>query len=835
MCSFISKFPLLCLCFVCATPAPAQPDLSGTPEIEQTLRKLNVVGSALMIGAHPDDENTAVLAYLARGRHVRTGYLSLTRGEGGQNLIGPEQGDLLGLIRTQELLAARRIDGAQQFFTRAIDFGYTKTAEETFAKWGHDRILSDVVWVIRRFRPDIIILRFSGTERDGHGQHQVSAILGKEAFTAAADPKRFPEQLQYVKPWQAKRVLWNVFRFTREQEQESAKLKNRIEIDTGDFNPILGKSYAEIAGISRSQHRSQGMGAPERHGSAPDAFVVVEGDPARKDLFDGIDLSWNRVPGGAEIGRILSEAIQKLEPSHPERVIPDLVAARKLIAQHDPQKLKEADEAIAECAGLWLDATAAGYDVVPGGKVEVKLSALDRSAYRFDAAKATLTGAGISRQAEFKAPLVYNQLAEATVSCDLPPDQPYSQPFWLAKPRHGDTYTIHDQLLIGTPDSPPLLAAKFQLSAGGTTIELTRPVQYRYIDRVQGELTRPLTVVPPVAVNMTESVRLFPTTAGRSIHIAIQSNQADAAGEVKLEAPAGWTAQPAVCPFRLHARGEQQELVFEVTPPAADSIARLRAVATIAGRTVDRGMQLISYSHIPIQTVFPPAGEKLVRADIKVLARKVGYVMGAGDDMPEALRQMGCEVTLLSAPDLEQRNLAEFDAIVAGVRAYNVRSDLIANQHRLLDYVRDGGTYIVQYNTVDRGPLPQIGPYPITVTMDYQHRHDRVTVEDAPVGFPNPANPLLHVPNEITERDFAGWVQERGLYFASKWDEHYQPVLESHDPGEPPELGGMLYTRYGKGVYIFSAYAWFRQLPAGVPGAYRVFANMLSAGKAQPR
>src|SRR5215467_13371374 len=359
MCSFDSKFLPLLLCFVWAAPVEAQRDLSGTAEVEQTLQNLNVLGSALMIGAHPDDENTAVLAYLARGRHVRTGYLSLTRGEGGQNLIGSEQGDLLGLIRTQELLAARRIDGAQQFFSRAIDFGYTKTAAETLAKWGHDRILSDVVWTIRRFRPDIIILRFSGTARDGHGQHQVSAILGKEAFSAAADPKRFPEQLQYVQPWRAKRVFWNVFRFTREQEQEASRIKNRIDIDVGDYDPVLGKSYAEIAGISRSMHRSQGMGAPERRGSAPESFAVVAGDPAEKDLFDGVDLTWNRLAGGAKVGHLIANAIAKLDPLNPDRIIPDLLAARGVIQYlGNKDKLRQIDEAIALCAGLWVDATA---------------------------------------------------------------------------------------------------------------------------------------------------------------------------------------------------------------------------------------------------------------------------------------------------------------------------------------------------------------------------------------------------------------------------------------------------------------------------------------------
>jgi LmbE family N-acetylglucosaminyl deacetylase len=826
MCSFHSTFLTLLFCFVFAFPAAAQRDLAGAAEIEQTLQNLNVLGSALMIGAHPDDENTAVLAYLARGRHVRTGYLSLTRGEGGQNLIGSEQGDLLGLIRTQELLAARRIDGAQQFFSRAIDFGYTKTATETLAKWGHDRILSDVVWTIRRFRPDIIILRFSGTPRDGHGQHQVSAMLGKEAFTAAADPKRFPEQLKYVQPWQARRAFWNIFRFTKEQEQEAAKIKDRIEIDVGDYDPVLGKSYAEIAGISRSQHRSQGMGAAERRGSVREAFAVVAGEPAQKDLFDGIDLSWNRVAGGADAGRPIARALGGLEPQHPERVIPDLLAARATMQRvGDKEKLRQLDEAIALCAGLWVDATADRYDVIPGESVKVKLTALDRSSIRIGSVKATVGG----RDAEVSAKaLTYNQPAEATIEHTIPADDPYSQPFWLAKPKQGDVYTIDDQRLIGRPDSAPVLEARFRIAMGGAQIELARPVQYRYTDRVYGDLIRPLMVVPAVAVNMTESVRVFPQADRRAIHVQVQANKATE-GELKLELPAGWTAQPAAHPFKLAARGEQQDLLFKVAPLDGSQTAQLRAVATVDGRAIDRGMEIISYPHIPVQTSFPPANEKLVRADIKVLAKKVGYIAGAGDDVPRALEQLGCEITFLSAADLEQRNLAEFDAIVAGVRAYNVRSDLAANEQRLLDYVKNGGTYIVQYNTVDRGPLPPMGPHPFTVTMDFQTRHDRVTEEDAPVKFPHPGNPLLHVPNEITARDFEGWVQERGLYFASKWDPHYETVLECHDPGEPANEGGMLYARYGKGVYIFSAYAWFRQLPAGVPGAYRIFANMLSA------
>ena len=826
--NFRSRFilPLLCLLFL--TPAFAAEPFSGTPAIEQALGKLNVLGSVLMIAAHPDDENTAILAYFARGRYMRTGYLSLTRGEGGQNLIGPEQGDLLGLIRSQELLSARRIDGAQQFFTRAIDFGYTKTADETFAKWGHDRILSDVVWIIRRFRPDVIVLRFSGTPRDGHGQHQVSAILGKEAFFAAADPSRFPEQLKYVQPWKARRVLFNTFSFTRDQEKEAAATPGRIEVDLGAYNPILGVSYNQIAGMSRSMHRSQGMGVTQRPGPSKNYLAPVAGDPPSKDAFDGIDTSWDRVPGGAEVGRILNEALRTFEPAHPERTVPLLVKAHPLIAAiHDPwavEKLKELDEAIALCSGLWLDANSSQYAVVPGATVEVSYTALNRSSAPITLASIALQGMGSeSRTDAHHEALTSNQPVNAQLKITVPGDEPYSQPFWLREPRHGDTYTISDQQLIGLPEDPPLLTVHFQMEADGVSFELVRPVTHRYIDRVEGEETRALTVVPPVALNLPRDMVLFPGTAARKVDVELLADTPKQSGEVHLKLDPGWTANPGSRAFDQPNAGEQQPLPFEVQPgPQPDPPAQLRALAHVGDREIGVGMLVISHPPLPPLTVFPPAIVKLVRADVRVTAHKIGYVVGAGDEMPYAIRQLGCDVTLLTASDLEQGNLSAFDAIVTGVRAYNTRADLRANLPRLLDYVRNGGTLIDQYNVTDNNLIP-IGPYPFKIT------HDRVSVEESPVTFPNPSNPLLHTPNEITEKDFDGWVQERGLYFAADWDKHYETVLESHDPGEKPLAGGMLYTHYGKGVYIFSAYSWFRELPAGVPGAYRIFANILSA------
>jgi len=798
--------PLLLLTL--SEPGAAQRHLAGAARTRLAVERLNVLGSLLMIGAHPDDENTALLAYFARGRHIRTAYLALTRGEGGQNLIGSEQGALLGVLRTQELLAARRIDGAEQFFTRAIDFGFSKSAEETFELWGRERILSDVVWVIRSFRPDVVVLCSSPVSSGGHGHHQASGILGKEAFAAAGDPKRFAEQLSWVEPWQATRLVQQLYRGAADQP-------GALEADTGEYNPLLGHSYAEIAGMSRSMHRSQGFGAPERRGSQRNSMLHVAGPPAAKDVFDAIDTSWNRVPGGAPAGRFLAEAARTLDPEHPDRIIPLLVKARPLVAglKHPwaAQKLTELDEAIALCAGLWLDAAADRQTAVPGSKLTVRATALNRSH-----APLSLGGLGLQAccLAEGDTDLRYNQPETRELSWTVPQEQLYSEPFWLAEPPNGFAYAIPDQRLVGVAENPPVLAAHFRVRAGEETLELVRPVLYRYVDRVEGEQTRPLAVVPPASVRLPVEAFVFPSGAPRRIEVEVRSNLAGAAGEVRLELPGGWRAEPAARPFQFAEGGEQTTVVFEVTPPAAAATGVLKVVARIT---------------TPPQTRQPHARAGLARAEIRTLAHRIGYVMGAGDEVPEALRQMGCEVRLLEAEDLARGDLSGLDAIVTGVRAYNVRADLRANQQRLLEWVRQGGTLVVQYNVADFGASPalaRIGPYPLKVSRD------RVTREDAPVTFPNPDNPLLETPNRITAADFEGWVQERGLYFAAEWDPRYTPLLESHDPGEPPRLGGTLYTRYGSGAYVFTAYAFFRQLPAGIPGALRLFANLLSAAHA---
>lgn len=814
---------------------------TGSLRVKHGIEKLERLGSVLMIAAHPDDENTALLAYFARGRKLDTAYLSLTRGEGGQNLIGSEQGELMGLIRTQELLAARRIDGARQFFSRAIDFGFSKTADETLAKWGREQVLADAVWTIRKFQPDVIVMRFSGTPRDGHGQHQSSAILGKEAFAAAADPNRFPEQLKHVSPWQAKRAFWNVFAFSRQMQEEAAKMPGKITVDVGAFDPELGFSFGEIDGISRSLHRSQGMGASERKGTQPEFLALVAGEPAQSDPFDGIDTRWSaRVPGSDAVAKALETARNAFRPEAPEAALPGLLAARAKMLELAPRhawaarKLAAIDEVIADAAGLWADASTARQTVVTGNTLSIRSMAIIRSRTAATFESVDLGGFVSDIRQQPSRPLEFNKPAEVTIEATLS-DRP-NQPYWLAEAPGETMYRISDPLRIGEPEPGNEPIARFRFGIGGQTIELNRVVRNRYVDPVRGELTRPLIFAPPVSVGFSERSLVFPSAASRTVEVQVRANQARSAGIARVIAPAGWRVEPASSEFSIEDAGAMATVQFTVTPPANDARGELRAAAVIGGREIRHSLRTIDYEHIPPQTVFPEARAAIVRTDAKLLSKRVGYVMGAGDDVPAALRQLGADVTLLAPADLARADLSAFDAIVTGVRAYNVHKDLRANQSRLLEYVERGGTMIVQYNVAPSGYmggdpkiLEKIGPYPMQVSSD------RVTVEDSPLRPTRPGHFLLQAPNRITAADYEGWIQERGLYFARTWDPRYMPLWELADPGEKASQGATLYARHGKGIYIFTPMSWFRQLPAGVPGAYRIFANFLSAGKIAAR
>ncbi len=821
----------------CGAAAAQVRRLSGAAGLKQQLERLRVVGSVLMIAAHPDDENTALLAYCAQGRKLRTGYLSLTRGEGGQNLIGSEQGDLLGLLRTQELLAARRVDGAEQFFTRAIDFGFSKTAGETLQKWGREQVLGDVVWVIRKFRPDVIILRFSGTPRDGHGHHQSSAILGKEAFRAAADPNRFPEQLKSVKPWQAKRIMWNGFSFTRQQEQELEKTPARVVVDTGEYDPVLGSSYGELAGLSRSQHRSQGFGSAERRGSAPNYLFTVDGDPAKVDFLEAVDVSWNRVPGGVAVDALLKDAIASYRIDAPERIIPLLNEARKKIAAIDNpdarRKVEEIDEAILMASGLWLDVSVNRAQATPGSEIALALTAVARGKARSRLAGVVLEGMQGAPSFE-AADLAPNKPHTANAKFRLPADQPCTMPFWLREPKQGVLYGIKNQEDIGRANGEAALKARFRVEVEGGAIEITRPVEHRYVDRVRGELTRPFVVVPPVSLRLDAAAPLFPEARAKTIGVIARATAGPATGRLTLDAPAGWKVEPQSVPFDLAEAGQQATAEFLVTPPKDPGRAELRAWAETGGVRTGEEVITIEYEHIPPQTLLAPAAAAAVRTDVLMPAKKIGYVMGAGDEIADALRQLGAEVVMLEDADLARGDLAKFDAIVTGVRAWNVRAGLRAAASRLWGYVENGGRVVVQYNVLEGGflggdpsLLKHIGPYPLKLSRD------RVTVEEAPVRLLKPEHPLLTAPNRITAADFDGWIQERGLYFPGEWDPRYETVIETHDPGEKPLESGILFARHGRGTYVLTGISFFRQLPAGVSGAYRLFANLVSGGRVQ--
>ncbi len=815
-------FPLI---FEVGISQPQSPRSTNAAELRLAVKKLTVLGSVLYVAAHPDDDNTAFLGYMAKGRLMRTGYLSMTRGEGGQNLIGSEQGDLLGVIRTQELLASRRIDGAEQYFTRAIDFGFSKSLEETMNIWGREKILSDVVWLIRTYRPDIVVTRFTPTQ-GGHGNHTSSAELAYLAYAAAGDPTRFPEQLKYVQTWKPKRLLWNAFRF--QQTDHPTLPEHSVSLDLGLYSPVLGESFTEMAGRSRSMNRSQGTGGGQNRGEFVNYFQHVAGDTATKDLFDGVNTSWSRVPGGSSVGKMLEAVYQSFDEENPERSIPALMKVYGEVStlKDDPWvaiKKRELQDVIKLCAGLWIDALASENNVTPGADIKVTVSAISRSSYPFRLER--IISQLAKMDSALNAPLRYNQAVQAAIGLKIPKDFPYTQPYWLVEPPEPGAYRISHQQLIGQAENTPPLTVGIRIGSSDGTMDLDVPVRFRIVDPVEGEQYRPLVVNPPVTVNLPEKVHIFVDGAPKSVLVNVRNEGGKVSGTVALKVPQGWKVTPPGIPFEFSQKDEYQSVSFSVQPGSGSGSGAFQVEATVGDRIVQQDMITIRYPHIPPQTVFPKTEGRLLRFDLKTASRRIGYIMGPGDEIPTALRQIGYSVTMLTDDDLKNGALGSFDVIIAGVRSYNMRPVLRANQRKLMEFVEKGGTYIVQYMTPRRVETENMGPYPFTVSGD------RVSVEEAPVRFLAPENPVLNHPNKISQDDFKGWIQERGLYFSDKWDSHYTPILASNDPGEPSRDGGLLVSQFGKGYYVFTGYAFFRQLPGGVPGAYRLFANLIALGK----
>jgi LmbE family N-acetylglucosaminyl deacetylase len=824
----IAMIVLPCTANSADAPPLLSPERMNSGEIQLALEKLNVLGRVLYIAAHPDDENTNLMALWANGSLYETAYLSITRGDGGQNLIGPELRERLGIIRTEELLAARRIDHGKQFFSRAIDFGFSKTAEETMRLWDHDKILSDVVWVVRKFRPDVIVTRFSPEDQLTHGHHTASAILAREAFAASGDPNRFPEQLAFVKPWSPTRLVWNTSPFFFSNRNLPFDPTGLTVLEAGGYNPLLGRAYTEIAAASLSMHKSQGVGSPPRRGARKEYFKLLEGQPMTTSLFEGIDTSWSRVANSESIASQIRQIISHFNPADPAASVPELLKLRQAISLNKddswiPEKKAELDEIIVACLGLHVEASTTNETVTPGQTATVKLEAINRCNIPVTLQEVRCPNFGDSMKID--AALPSNELVTKDLSCKIPENASYSQPYWLRKPGTVGAFAVDDQTLVGLPENTPELPVEIVLQVNGQELRYRVDTKYRTVDPVAGELRRPLVIAPPAFVKVADNVLVFATRQPKSVSVHVTAATGPVKGELKLAVPEGWEVYPASLPVDLKGANAEMGATFTVKPPDQNGQGTLRAIVSIDGRYYSFERVRISYPHIGVHTLMPQSEVRLVRADIRKKGDRIGYIPGAGDDIPESLRQISYSVKILSEPDITAENLAQFSAVVLGSRAYNTQERIYNWLPELFAYVKAGGVVIAQYNTLADLKTEQLGPYPLEISRD------RVTDENAEVRILAPNHPLMTTPNKITSKDFEGWVQERGLYFPKKWDPAWTAILSSNDPTGKPLDGGLLVAKFGKGFFVYTSYSWFRQLPAGVPGAYRLFANMLSLGK----
>src|SRR4051794_37258489 len=805
-------------------PPRAFPPPMNAAEIQLGLQKLNVLGRVLFVAAHPDDENTNLMALWSNGALYDTAYLSVTRGDGGQNLIGPELGERLGFIRTHELLAARKTDHARQFFTRAVDFGFSKSAPETLRIWDRDKILADVIWTIRKWKPDVVVTRFSPEDDKTHGHHTSSAILAREAFTAAADPKRFPEQLAYVEVWKPTRLVWNTSPFFFQNRNIPFDPAGLATLEAGGFNPLLGKSFTEIAAAALSMHKSQGVGSPPRRGARKEYFKLLEGAPMGEALFDGIDTTWRRLPKSEPIAGKVKQLLDTFSPTDPAASVPKLLELRKELAKEGSNdwllaKTAEVDALIVACSAVHIESSTTNAVVSPGQKLPIKLEAINRSKVPVQLLEARAPVSGEALRLD--TPLPQDEFVAKDLSPTLPKEVETTQPYWLRKPAAVGTFIVDDQKLIGLPENPPLFPIEVLLRVGDQEIRYLVDTKYRTVDRVIGEVRQDLVIAPPVFANLQNNVFVFGDDKSKTVQVRVAASTGPVHGQLRLDAPKGWRIEPASVPVELKGADAESFASFTIQSPPGNAEGRLHAIVNVDGRDYSFARERISYQHIGDHTLMPSAEAKIVRADIKRKGDLIGYIPGAGDDIPQSLLQIGYTVKTLDSSDITAEILKRFDAVVVGIRAYNTQEHIAAWQTELLAYVKAGGVVVAQYNTTDL-KTKEIGPFPLEITRE------RVTDENAEIRILAPDHPVLNTPNKITADDFKGWVQERGLYFPTKWDANWTPLLSCNDPGEKPLDGGLLVAKSGSGYFVYTGYAFFRQLPAGVPGAYRLFANMVS-------
>ncbi len=811
-----------------------QPEKPTSSEIYHKLQKLNFLGSAMYIAAHPDDENTRLISYLSNDLHARTAYLSMTRGDGGQNLVGPEIRELLGVIRTQELLAARKTDGGEQFFTRANDFGYSKHPVETLEIWNKEEVLSDVVLNIRRFQPDIIINRFNHRNPGStHGHHTSSAMLSFEAFDLVGDSNQYTESAQKYGTWQPKRLFFNTswWFYGSKEKFEKADKTNLVDVETGNYYSDLGLSNGEIAALSRSMHKSQGFGNTGIRGNQTEYLEFLKGEfPKNKaNLFDGIDTTWSRIKGGKEIGDILYNLEDSFNFKDPSLMIPQLLEAYELLVNL-PQghwktvKLEEIKSLIADCAGLYLEAVTDQQNVIPNGDLKVTIEAINRSNANIEIGY--IDSPIITFPASLKTtPLKFNKKYTIESTEETFYDDEYSSPYWLKEEGTIGMYQVSDKSLIGIPEKSMDFPITFHLIINGKNIDFHRNLVYKFNDPVKGEVYQPFDVLPEATTSIPEKVILFSDNNSKQIPVIVKAGNDNLNGSIILQAPEGWIVSPESQEFSILKKGDDATLQFNVTPPKKQGEGKLKPIVKIGNKSYHKELFTIDYEYIPLQQVLMDAEAKVVYINIEKRGENIGYINGAGDAIPESLEQIGYQVTSILPTEISLENISQFDAIVVGIRAYNTVPELAFKQTELNKYVKQGGTLILQYNTSHRLVTKDISPYQLELSRD------RVTDEFSEVSLLAKDHSVLNYPNKITDADFDKWVQERGLYFPNKWAKEFTPILGMNDKNSKQTKGSLLVAPYGKGYYIYTGISFFRELPAGVSGAYRLFANLLSIGK----
>ena len=832
---FIMKHYILFFFLLLNTKGLAQqPFKPNAVELYNQIQKLNFLGSVLYIAAHPDDENTRLISYLSNDVKAQTGYLSLTRGDGGQNLIGPELRELLGVIRTQELIEARKIDGGEQFFTRANDFGFSKNPDETLQIWDKDQVLSDIIWVMRKFQPDVIINRFDhrspGTT---HGHHTSSAMLSYEAFDKVNDAGIFPNQLQYTNTWQPKRLFFNTswWFYGSKEKFDAADKSNLCKLQIGTYYQSLGKSNQEIAALSRSRHQSQGFGSTGTRGEDNEYLELLKGDTPKDktNIFDGIDTTWNRVKGGKEIGDILKNVENNFDFKNPSASIPDLVKAYDLIQDLEDKHWKyiksdEIKKIISGCAGLYFEAVSDVQEITPNSVLKVKVEIVNRSSIQMK-----INGMGaiplLESNTEAIADLKENIPYTKNIELQIAKEVNYTNPYWLNEKGTLGMYAVNNQENIGLPDVIRQIKVGVRLNINGVEIPFERNVVYKYNDDVKGEVYQPLDIVPEVTSSFAEKVYIFNNDRDKSVTVKIKSGKDAINGKIKLELPEKWQVSPTEIPFTIDKKGQEIVAVFSISPSKEVGEISIKSIVTVDGLAYDLNKIDINYPHIYKQMVLKPAEAKAIRLEIKTKNEKIAYIMGAGDEVPKSLIQMGYEVDILKPDEITTEKLENYDVVMTGIRAYNVVNALAFKQNILFDFVKNGKTMIVQYNTTDDLVTKDMSPFPLKISRD------RVTEENAEVRFLNPKHPVLNYPNKISIEDFKDWRQEQGLYYPNEWDVAFTPILSSNDKGERPKNGALLIAKYGKGNYIYTGLSFFRELPEGVSGAFRLLANIIAIGK----